>query len=91
LTTKNRIDERRGGALTENQPEKPLYKQLLDASTIGISLVVATFVGLAIGYILDRLLGTSPYLTIIFLILGIIAGFRELIRIAQKAAKENEK
>jgi len=75
--------------LTEKQPEKPLYKQLLDVSTIGINLVVATFVGLAIGYILDRLLGTSPYLTIIFLILGIIAGFRELIRIAQKVAKEN--
>jgi ATP synthase protein I len=76
--------------LTEKQPEKSLYKHLLDASAIGINLVVATFVGLAIGYILDRLLGTSPYLTIIFLILGIIAGFRELIRVAQRATKENE-
>lgn len=76
--------------MTEKYPEKPLYKQLFDVSTIGINLVVATFAGLAIGYILDRLLGTSPYLTIIFLILGIIAGFRELIRVAQKAARENE-
>jgi len=51
---------------------------------VGIHLVVSTFVGLAIGYGLDKLFGTSPYLTVIFLIIGIIAGFRELIRIAKK-------
>jgi ATP synthase protein I len=70
--------------LTEKQPEKTLFKQLLEASSVGIHLVVSTFVGLAIGYGLDKLFGTSPYLTVIFLIIGIIAGFRELIRIAKK-------
>lgn len=70
--------------MTEKQPEKPLFKQLLEASSVGIHLVVSTFVGLAIGYGLDKLFGTSPYLTVIFLIIGIIAGFRELIRIAKK-------
>ena len=64
--------------------EKPLFKQLMQASTIGINLVLSTFVGLAIGYGLDSLFHTSPWLTIIFLILGIITGFRELIRIAKK-------
>jgi ATP synthase protein I len=70
--------------LTEKQPEKTLFKQLLEASSVGIHLVVSTFVGFAIGYGLDKLFGTSPYLTVIFLIIGIIAGFRELIRIAKK-------
>lgn len=70
--------------MNEKPPEKPLYKQLIEASSVGIHLVVSTFVGLAIGYGLDKLFGTSPYLTFIFLILGIIAGFRELIRIAKK-------
>ncbi|MEW6739577.1 MAG: AtpZ/AtpI family protein [Nitrospirota bacterium] len=70
--------------MTEKQPEKTLFKQLLEASSVGIHLVVSTFVGLAIGYGLDKLFGTSPYLTVIFLIIGIIAGFRELIRIAKK-------
>ena len=73
--------------MPEKQPEKPVYKQLLDASSVGIYLVVATFVGLAMGYGLDKLFGTSPYLTVIFLILGIIAGFRELIRVAKKQEK----
>ena len=64
--------------------EKPLFKQLMQASTIGINLVLSTFVGLAIGYGLDSLFHSSPWLTIIFLILGIIAGFRELLRIASR-------
>lgn len=64
--------------------EKPFFRQLLQASTVGLNLVLSTFIGLAIGYGLDSLFHSSPWLTIIFLILGIIAGFRELLRIAKK-------
>jgi len=64
--------------------DKSLFRQFLQASTVGLSLVLATFIGLAIGYWLDKLFGSSPWLTIIFLIIGIIAGFRELFRIAKK-------
>lgn len=71
-------------AVSRMEPEKSLFRQLLEASSVGIHLVVSTFVGLAIGYVLDKLFGTSPYLTVIFLIIGIIAGFRELVRIAKK-------
>ncbi len=74
--------------MTEKPPEKPIYKQLIEASSVGIHLVVSTFVGLAIGYWLDKLFGTSPYLTVIFLIIGIIAGFMELIRVAKKQEKQ---
>lgn len=77
--------------------EKSLFKQLLEASTVGLNLVLATFIGLAMGYGLDKLMEkwfsihTSPWLTIIFLILGIIAGFRELLRIARKSGSGNNK
>lgn len=77
--------------------EKPLFKQLLEASTVGLNLVLATFVGLAMGYgldyIMDKWFGvhTSPWFTIIFLLLGIIAGFRELIRMARKTYNGNNK
>jgi ATP synthase protein I len=64
--------------------EKPFFKQLMQASSIGINLVLSTFVGLAIGYGLDKLFNTSPWLTLIFLMLGIVAGFRELLRIANR-------
>jgi ATP synthase protein I len=65
-------------------PEKPIFRQLLQASTVGLNLVFSTFIGLAIGYGLDSLFKTSPWLTIIFLVIGIIAGFRELLRMAKK-------
>ncbi len=66
------------------EPEKPLFKQLLEASSVGIQLVLSTFVGFAIGYYLDKFFGTFPWLTAIFLILGIIAGFYDLVRVARK-------
>lgn len=74
--------------MKEKGPEKPFFKQLIEASSVGIHLVISTFVGLAIGYGLDKLLGTSPYLTFIFLIIGIISGFRELIRVAKKQERQ---
>jgi ATP synthase protein I len=64
--------------------EKPFFRQLLQASTVGLNLVFSTFIGLAIGYGLDSLFHTSPWLTIVFLLLGIVAGFRELWRLARK-------
>lgn len=71
--------------------EKPLLKQLLQASTVGLHLVISTFIGLAIGYFLDSIFNTSPWLTIIFLIFGIIAGFRELLRMARKQSNGDNK
>jgi ATP synthase protein I len=58
------------------------------ASTLGLTIVIATFIGLALGLWLDRVFNTSPWLTIIFLILGIVAGFRNFYRFMTKRTKE---
>jgi F0F1-type ATP synthase assembly protein I len=42
-------------------------------------LPVATFVGYAIGYLLDKAFGTH-FLYLVFLILGTVGGFVQLIR-----------
>ena len=73
--------------MPEKPPEKSIFGQLLDASSVGINLVASTFVGLAMGYGLDKLFGTSPYLMVIFLVFGIVAGFRNLLKIAKKQDK----
>ena len=62
----------------------PFSRDDLRAWSVGFSLVISTFIGLGIGYWLDRLFNTSPWLTIIFLILGIVSGFRDLIRMARR-------
>lgn len=47
--------------------------------SIGLSVAVSIFLGLGVGLYLDRkVFDTSPWFTIIFLILGIIAGFRNI-------------
>lgn len=57
---------------------------------VGIHLVVATFVGLAIGHYLDKALGTKPWLTFIFLFLGIFTGFRDMFRIVKRDLMTDE-
>jgi len=47
-------------------------------STVGLTLVFATMIGLYIGLKLDAWLGTAPWLTAAFLFIGIAAGFRNL-------------
>ncbi len=67
------------------------FESLGLASMMGIHLVSGVVVGLAAGYYLDGFFGTKPWLTLIFLIFGIIAGyknmFRELQRIQRKEAE----
>jgi ATP synthase protein I len=60
--------------------EPSLLRQLARLSTIGISLVASTAIGLLVGYGLDRLLGTAPWLTMVFALFGIAAGFLNLFR-----------
>ena len=60
--------------------EPSVLGQLARLSTIGVTLVAATAIGLAIGYGLDRVLGTGPWLTLMFTLFGIVAGFLNLFR-----------
>jgi ATP synthase protein I len=57
-----------------------VWRQMARFSTIGISMVAATAIGLAIGYGLDRLLSTRPWLMLLFTLFGIAAGFLNLFR-----------
>ena len=43
--------------------------------------------GALIGWVLDRLLGTSPWLLLVLLFLGIASAFRNIIRISNQRSK----
>lgn len=64
-------------------------KPLLNASVIGFSIVFSILIGLIIGIYLDKLFNTKPYLTIIFLIFGIISGFKNMIYFVKKSSDLN--
>ncbi len=62
-------------------------KELAYYSSLGLSVSLAVFIGLAIGVLLDRYLNTSPWLTLIFLVFGIAAGFRNIALVIKRARK----
>ena len=63
----------------------------LNASIVGIQFPVAMAIGYFWGKWMDGLFGTEPWLTIIFFILGLIAGFVNLFRITMMTAREEER
>jgi len=68
--------------------EQSSWKALAELSTVGITLVLSTVIGLFGGYYADRWLGTSPWLLLIGLLLGIAAGFVSLFRSVKAAERK---
>lgn len=56
------------------------------AYAAGISLFAAVVSGLGLGWLLDRWLGTKPWLMVVGLVLGAAAGFFEFVRQTSKLA-----
>ena len=56
---------------------------LSSAGIIGLHMVSGPLVGFGLGYGLDYLLGTHPWFKIIFLLVGIAAGFLNVYRDTQ--------
>jgi F0F1-type ATP synthase assembly protein I len=59
----------------------------LSASAAGLELGLSVAIGALFGGWLDGKLGTAPWLMIVFLILGAIAGFRGLLRAVARAER----
>ena len=56
-------------------------------ASLGISVALAIFIGLGIGYWLDQKFDTQPVLLFVGLGFGIAAGFSNIIRAGQKGKK----
>jgi len=51
---------------------------------IGISIIACLAVGIFIGWLLDRYLGTTPWLLLVFTLLSIGAAFKSIFDFAKK-------
>lgn len=65
----------------------PAWKSVGELASIGMTMVLATVIGLAGGYYLDRWLGTSPWLMLAGLGFGVAAGFVSLFRVVKAAER----
>ena len=59
--------------------------------SIPITLAAAPTVGFLVGWFLDRTLQTFPWLTITLLVLGFIAGVREVWRAVKRLQTDQER
>jgi ATP synthase protein I len=73
------------------EDKRQLIRSLSFLSSLGISMVAASFIGLFIGVYLDKWLETSPWMTLIWLGIGIVAGFRNIFILTRRALHELEK
>ncbi len=65
-----------------------IWVQVSRYTSLAFILPVSTFVGYAIGYLLDWLFHTH-FFYIVFLLLGIVAGFVQLLRELDIATKQD--
>lgn len=64
---------------------------MLSLLSLGFSVPLAIVGGGAVGYFLDRALGSTPWLALLFLGFGVAAGIRNVIRAADAfSAREPE-
>lgn len=52
----------------------------LSASSVGLELGIAVVIGILGGMWLDSQLGTEPWMMLLLLVLGLVAGFRNVLR-----------
>lgn len=66
--------------MTEKPSNKFNWQKAAILSSLGLMLPSSIIVGLFLGYFLDKLFNTQPWLLIIFLLLGVVSGLFSLIR-----------
>ncbi len=65
----------------EKEAKRRQFQQLLNASSIGWMFPIAIGLGYLWGWGMDKLFGTTPWMTWIFSAFGVIAAFINLFRI----------
>lgn len=68
-------------AVAGRRPRRAAASGFGFALRIGVELVAALIVGGGIGFLLDRWLGTAPWLLVVFFLLGAGAGFVNVYRV----------
>jgi F0F1-type ATP synthase assembly protein I len=70
-------------------PKRTTAARFAEYTSLALLLPVSTFVGYGIGYWLGERFG-APWLQIVFLILGSVAGFVQLIRQILQDSKDDD-
>lgn len=88
------LDARISAAKKARAPEKPHqethYSQANMAWRMVIELVAGLGIGFGIGFGLDTLLGTTPWMMVLFIFFGLAAGVQTMLRTAKEIGKRQQ-
>ena len=67
---------------------REVMKSLLNYSSLGLEMGLSVAIGLVAGYLLDSYFKVYPYLTIIFMVFGIVAAFKALYKTLKRIERD---
>ena len=76
--------------MTREQKPESVLRELGKYGALGLEMAISVVIGMGIGWWLDRKLGTTPWLMVVWIGFGFAAGIRSLWRSAKRAEKEME-
>ena len=93
MVDENKLRELKERIETAKSINKPLPKKMKEGGAgfgfkISTEIIAALVVGVGIGIIVDKYLGTKPFGLIIFFIFGAIAGFLNVYRVMRRIEKQ---
>ena len=66
--------------MLKKKPTRTHYTKIAVVSSLALLLPSSIIVGLLFGYLLDKWLGTSPWMILLFFLLGAASGIISLLR-----------
>lgn len=69
---------------TSNTSKSRAFFRAAQLASLGLEMGIAVAIGLGMGYLLDRWLGTKPWLMLVFILLGVAAGFKGMFDAARR-------
>ena len=87
----DKVQDRSGQQESTHRQSAYAQRAAGQAWRIAIELAVAIILGALFGYWLDQYFGTTPWLMLVFFVLGIFAGFFNVLRTAKQMQKDAER
>jgi len=74
--------------VTDKRDRRVFFRELGRYSALGLEMALSVLIGVAIGYYLDKWLGTGPWLMVLWIGIGFAAGVRSLYRAALRSERD---
>jgi len=69
---------------------KAIFRAMSLITTLGITIVVCVGMGVFVGWWLDRWLNTTPWLILVFSLLGVVAAFKTMIEMLRRVEETDK-